>query len=262
MRISKAHLNAIYALFTALLLNPRTVSPSLEKRILHLRQEQPNAKYAPDFVKIQVLLRALILKGSRLEPRSPIETPPTEYLPYPPPPNYSWPPGPHTQNPPPSETNAPAGWYGGTGTGGQGNSGAGSASGSGAQISAAVPSLRLPSLLRIPLDVLLLLLPPSLLPAPPLSSMTHPLRARAPVETPPTEYPPYSAPPDYQWPLGESQQNENPQPSEENPPTGWYGGSGQQGNSGDGNTGGVSSNNDVRQTGSGGTFPVGRAHLA
>ena len=50
-------------------------------------------------------------------PRAPVETPPTEYLPYPPPPNYNWPAGtsPNTENPPPSECNPPAGWYGGTG---------------------------------------------------------------------------------------------------------------------------------------------------
>lgn len=50
-------------------------------------------------------------------PRAPVETPPTEYLPYPPPPNYNWPTGtsPNTENPPPSECDPPAGWYGGTG---------------------------------------------------------------------------------------------------------------------------------------------------
>ncbi|KAL9584141.1 MAG: hypothetical protein Q9212_002300 [Teloschistes hypoglaucus] len=193
MRMSKAHVKAIPAVFIALLLSPQTVSPSPERRLLDLRQEQPIAKHPQDSVEIQALLQTLILKGSRPEPRSPIETPPTEYLPYPPPPNYSWPPGPHTQYPPPSETNAPAGWYGGTGTGGQGNSGAGSASGSGAQTSAAVPSLRLPSLFRIPLDILLFLLPAYLLP--PSSSMTHLLRARTPVETPPSDYLPYPPPP-------------------------------------------------------------------
>lgn len=64
-----------------------------------------------------------------VHPRAPVETPPTEYLPYPPPPNYQWPAGtsPGTQNPPPSEFNPPAGWYGGTG---QGNPGAVSGSGS------------------------------------------------------------------------------------------------------------------------------------
>ncbi|KAI4205294.1 MAG: hypothetical protein LQ350_000617 [Teloschistes chrysophthalmus] len=212
MRMSQAHSKAIPAVFIALLLSPQTVSPSSEKRLLDLRQEQPIAKHPPGFDP-----QTLILKGSRPEPRSPVETPPTEYLPYPPPPNYSWPPGPHTQYPPPSETNAPAGWYGGTGTGGQGNSGAGSASGSSAQTSAAVPSLRLPSLFHIPLDVLLLLLRPFLLP--PSSSMTHPLRARTPVETPPSEYLPYPSPPNYQWPLGQS-------PRDQNPRAGWYGGSG------------------------------------
>ena len=55
-------------------------------------------------------------------PRTPVETPPTEYLPYPPPPNYNWPAGenPGNENPQPSEFNSPAGWYGGTGGTGQG----------------------------------------------------------------------------------------------------------------------------------------------
>ncbi|KAL8780573.1 MAG: hypothetical protein Q9194_000844 [Teloschistes cf. exilis] len=208
MRMSQAHSKAKPAVFIALLLSPQTVSPSPEKRLLDLRQEQSIAKHAPGSVKIQAHLQTFVLEGSRPEPRSPIETPPTEYLPYPPPPNYSWPPGPHTQYPPPSETNAPAGWYGGTGTGGQGNSGAGSASGSSAQTSGAVQSLHLPSLFHIPLDVLLLILPPFLLSF--SSSMMRPPRARATAETPPTEFLPYPPPPKYQWLPGQSPQVENP----------------------------------------------------
>ena len=41
------------------------------------------------------------VKVGGLRPRRPVETPPTEYLPYPPPDNYQWPPGqsPDTENP-------------------------------------------------------------------------------------------------------------------------------------------------------------------
>ncbi|KAL8693991.1 MAG: hypothetical protein Q9218_001290 [Villophora microphyllina] len=270
MQMSQAHFTAVCAILIPLLIGPQLVSTTPEKRNINLRQEQSNAEDPPDLVKIQTLLRSLVLSGSQLEPRSPIETPPTEYLPYPPPPNYSWPPGPHTQNPPPSETNAPAGWYGGTGTGGQGNSGAGSASGSGygSSTSAAAPSLRLPSLLHVPLEVVLLLLPAYLLPSSSYErrSLTgQPMKARDPVETPPTEYLPYPPPPNYQWPPGENPQNEYPQPSENNPPAGWYGGTG-QGNpgavNGNGNTGSGASNNGLQQTSSGGGgYPIGRSHL-
>ena len=59
---------------------------------------------------------------------------------------------------------------------------------------------------------------------------------RMPVETPPTEYLPYSPPPNYNWPAGENPSNENPQPSEFNAPAGWYGGTGQSGGGGGGSS--------------------------
>ena len=52
---------------------------------------------------------------------------------------------------------------------------------------------------------------------------------RKPVETPPTEFLPYPLPPNYDWPAGETPGNENPRPSELNPPAGWYGGTAGQG---------------------------------
>ncbi|KAL8642401.1 MAG: hypothetical protein Q9228_000907 [Teloschistes exilis] len=48
MRMSQAHSKAKPAVFIALLLSPQTVSPSPEKRLLDLRQEQSIAKHAPD----------------------------------------------------------------------------------------------------------------------------------------------------------------------------------------------------------------------
>lgn len=60
------------------------------------------------------LLARLVLQYHHLiHPRSPVETPPTEYLPYPPPPNYTWPPGtsPATEDPQPSEFDPPPGFY-------------------------------------------------------------------------------------------------------------------------------------------------------
>lgn len=49
----------------------------------------------------------------KLNPRSPVETPPTEFLPYPPPKGYVWPPGtsPQSENPQPSEFDPPHGFY-------------------------------------------------------------------------------------------------------------------------------------------------------
>ena len=64
----------------------------------------------------------LLTRLLAIVPRAPVETPPTEFLPYPPPPDYVWPAGqtPQNENPKPSE-NSPGGWYGGTGqTQGQG----------------------------------------------------------------------------------------------------------------------------------------------
>ncbi|KAI4165134.1 MAG: hypothetical protein LQ342_001411 [Letrouitia transgressa] len=181
------------------------------------------------------LLASRVLKvfTKRHQPRSPVETPPTEYLPYPPPPNYQWPPGPHTQYPPPSETNAPA-WYGGTGTGGQGNSGAGSAS----HKSASAPLLLSSSFLP---RILARLIPRA------FRQQSHQIQVRDPVETPPTQFLPYAPPPDYQWPAGYTPGNENPQPSENNPQVGSSG----QGSPGQGQAG--SAGNPGANAGSGGS---------
>lgn len=224
------------------------------------------------------------LQRAQILPRTPVETPPTEYLPYPPPPNYVWPPGPHTQYPPPSETNAPAGWYGGTGTGGQGNSGAGSASNvnSASGSTSSAPSLRIPTPLRLPINLLFTYLPTSLLAplgSPPLSARRpqsnrkassssqlqqdhkyipeKALEVRAPVETPPTEYLPYPPPPNYQWPPGMTPQNENPQPSEFNPPPGWNTGQTNQGGQGSGSGGNSNGNGNTNAgNGAGSAYPA------
>ncbi|KAL9000861.1 MAG: hypothetical protein Q9169_000616 [Polycauliona sp. 2 TL-2023] len=166
-------------------------------------------------------LTPTFLQRTRVQARSPWETPPTAYLPYAPPPDYVWPPGPHTQYPPPSETNAPGGWYGGTGTGGQGNSGAGSASNAGST-SLAAPRLRVPSMINL----LAYLLPSSLIPARDRRQIEREkqrLKPRDPLETPPTQFLPYPPPPNYQWPPGQSPGNQYPQPSEFDPPPGVYG---------------------------------------
>ncbi|KAL9610480.1 MAG: hypothetical protein Q9167_004820 [Letrouitia subvulpina] len=187
--------------------------------------------------------RVLKVFTKRYKPRSPVETPPTEYLPYSPPPNYKWPPGPHTQDPPPSETNAPA-WYGGTGTGGQGNSGAGSAS----HKSASAPLLLSSSFLPL---ILARLIPRA------FRQQGHQLQARDPVETPPTQFLPYAPPPDYQWPSGYTPGNENPQPSEDNPQVGSSGqglpGQGQAGSAGNSgaNAGSGGSSSDAESASSG-----------
>ncbi|KAL9003274.1 MAG: hypothetical protein Q9188_003833, partial [Gyalolechia gomerana] len=149
MRIFQPRWMALAALSVAIALIPQLAALNPEKPNItteHVVQgAQSQTEDARASIVYQNLLQALnprVLQRARVQPRSPVETPPTEYLPYPPPPNYVWPPGPHTQWPPPSETNAPAGWYGGTGTGGQGKSGAGSASNAnGGSGSSSAPSL-------------------------------------------------------------------------------------------------------------------------
>ncbi|KAL8804522.1 MAG: hypothetical protein Q9182_002530 [Xanthomendoza sp. 2 TL-2023] len=251
------------------------------------RHPEPPAAAARTFDILKILLRDLtpkMFQRSRLQPRSPVETPPTAYLPYPPPPNYIWPPGPHTQYPPPSETNAPGGWYGGTGTGGQGNSGAGSAAGGSRTSSAAPPTLRIPSLTAfLPINMLLFLIPSSLLPPHPHNRHPQqhqgeeeaprenpnrrnhpPLIAREPVETPPTQFLPYPPPPNYQWPPGQNPENQYPKPSEFDPPPGVYGGSSGQGNNpySNGNTGGNSVSSSRNGAVGAGGGAIGKAHLA
>ncbi|KAL8964392.1 MAG: hypothetical protein Q9183_004480 [Haloplaca sp. 2 TL-2023] len=250
MRFFQPRWMALSAIVIPLLLIAQLVSPIPEKRIIDLPHEDPKPSRTFNFDKLQGLLHKITPRFLQLEPRTPVETPPTAYLPYPPPPDYSWPPGPHTQYPPPSETNAPGGWYGGTGTGGQGNSGAGSAQGfdpASEATSAGVPSLRVPSLIPfIPFETLFYLLPSSLLPA--SSSRRggrkgrHALKATDPLETPPTQFLPYPPPPNYQWPPGQGPGDQYPQPSEFDPPPGVYGGYNPNSNGNNGNTGSSSSN--------------------
>ncbi|KAI4189057.1 MAG: hypothetical protein L6R41_001724 [Letrouitia leprolyta] len=279
MRIFRLSWLAIAARFIAIALLPQLAASTagtsnITAELVSQEAPQITTEDARASVIYQNLLEAYkpkTLQRAQVLPRAPVETPPTEYLPYPPPPNYVWPPGPHTQYPPPSETNAPAGWYGGTGTGGQGNSGAGSASNvnSGSGSTSAASSLRIPNPLRLPINLLFTYLPTSLL-APlgsPLLSRrssssqqqdyvsAKALEVRAPVETPPTEYLPYPPPPNYQWPPGMTPQNENPQPSEFDPPPGWYTGQTNQGGQGSGsggnNNGNANTNGGDTNTGAG-----------
>ncbi|KAI4097111.1 MAG: hypothetical protein LQ344_000520 [Seirophora lacunosa] len=106
MRILQPHWLALSAIPFAIALIPKSAAPStpeqqphLIKKAIHLvGNPPPSAKTDPQSpATLQNLL--LRLKPKLLQ-RSPVETPPTAYLPYPPPPNYSWPPGPHTQYPP------------------------------------------------------------------------------------------------------------------------------------------------------------------
>lgn len=71
---------------------------------------------------LSLLTRLHLRYRHLMHARTPIETPPTEYLPYPPPPNYSWPPGtsPATENPQPSESDPPPGFYTDAGVGSDG----------------------------------------------------------------------------------------------------------------------------------------------
>ena len=87
----------------------------------------------------------------------------------------------------------------------------------------------------------------SALPAPARSAVIP----RKPVETPPTEYLPYLPPPNYDWPAGENPGNEYPQPSEFNPPAGWYGGIGSGGSSSAPGTVSPANNGAVLASGSG-----------
>ena len=66
-----------------------------------------------------------------------------------------------------------------------------------------------------------------------IPSLLAALFPRSPVETPPTQFLPYPPPPGYVWPAGQGPQSQNPQPSEQYPQGGSYGGfSGQGGGSG------------------------------
>ncbi|KAL8767118.1 MAG: hypothetical protein Q9209_006280 [Squamulea sp. 1 TL-2023] len=260
MRIFQPYWMALSATLISIAIIPQLLAQNgdITENIVHRNAKPPASTPNPKI--LQTLIQRLtpkILLRSPVQPRSPVETPPTAYLPYPPPSNYVWPPGPHTQYPPPSETNAPAGWYGGTGTGGQGNSGAGSASNANSRsTSAGAPGLRIPSLASLPLHLLMFLLPSSLLPR----KHRHPhLKPRHPVETPPTQFLPYPPPPSYQWPQGQNPGNENPQPSEFDPPRGVYGsGSG----SGNANADSGASNTSPRPSTGGGGGGWGRGHVA
>ncbi|KAL8907838.1 MAG: hypothetical protein Q9207_001161 [Kuettlingeria erythrocarpa] len=291
MRIFRPRWLLLSAIPFAIALISKPASPSAEegphllKVATNLERQPSSPSNAPSssslFRTLLLRLTPNLLQRSPVQARSPVETPPTAYLPYPPPPNYVWPPGPHTQYPPPSETNAPAGWYGGApgSTGGQGNSGAGSAQGQGSSgsssSSSSAPSLRVPFSVFLP-NILVNLFPSSLLPPPnqhrKLRKGGHAvLQARDPVETPPTAYLPYPPPPNYQWPPGQNPQNEYPQPSEFDPPRGWYTGE-QQGAQGPGNGGnpnanqGAASYPPAQQTGGGGGggggVKYGKSHVA
>ncbi|KAI4119908.1 MAG: hypothetical protein LQ345_000166 [Seirophora villosa] len=175
MRILRPHWLALSAIPFAIALIPKSAAPSPPEQQPHLIRKaihlvgNPPPSATTDPQSPATMQNLLLRLKPKLLQRSPVETPPTAYLPYPPPPNYSWPPGPHTQYPPPSETNAPAGWYGGApgATGGQGNSGAGSASGNAgssssvasSSSSSAAPSLRAPGFLLFPLHVFVRFIP-------------------------------------------------------------------------------------------------------
>ena len=85
------------------------------------------------------------------------------------------------------------------------------------------------------------------------------------METPPTQFLPYPPPANYQWPPGQGPRDQNPQPSEFDPPPGVYGGYNPNSN-GNGNAGSSSSSNPGMQppgsNGGGGGPQFGPGHLA
>ncbi|KAG7009031.1 hypothetical protein G7Y79_00003g008990 [Physcia stellaris] len=192
-----------------------------------------------------------VSKIQELKPRRPVETPPTEYLPYPPPDNYQWPPGmnagnenpqsirirllqlpklssllplhplssstssPRASAPPPAASPVPPSLIPSSTRSIQPTTTDPSTPGHQAQSPQSKPHQQRPTpsfpLLAPPLPLPLLR---------PSAQRSHP---RDPIETPPTEYLPYPPPADYVWPAGQSPGNENPQPSEFDSPGGWYG---------------------------------------
>ena len=81
---------ALSFLLTLLLLNDasaETLNDTIEPDIMSNQDQMPSS--------------IAEVKEQALKPRRPVETPPTEYLPYPPPANYQWPPGenPGNENP-------------------------------------------------------------------------------------------------------------------------------------------------------------------
>lgn len=58
--------------------------------LVEAEDDTPESSSTPEELSSPVIHASKI---QELKPRRPVETPPTEYLPYPPPDNYQWPPG-------------------------------------------------------------------------------------------------------------------------------------------------------------------------
>ncbi|KAL8952522.1 MAG: hypothetical protein Q9222_001552, partial [Ikaeria aurantiellina] len=275
MRIFQPQWMALSAVLIPIALNPAFAKdPNQVKTTTgnnNTTLQSSSALSAADPKATAVLLESILhnltpkrfIRSTRsLEIRAPVETPPTQFLPYPPPPGYVYPPGTNAanQNPQPSEFDPPPGVYGSAYQGGN----------SASQSSSAAPSLRVPVLLSLlanpRLNALAALLPTNIVLPRNIKHLR--LEAREPVETPPTQFLPYPPPPGYVYPQGESPETQNPKPSEFNPPAGVYGGASnsgqqqqQQSNTNGYNTAG-SANQPLTQSTGGGGLHVGPGHLA
>ena len=83
-------------------LSPNGIALSLLLALLPngVSAEALNDTTEPDSMSTQDQMPSSVaeVKEQALKPRRPVETPPTEYLPYPPPDNYQWPPGENAGN--------------------------------------------------------------------------------------------------------------------------------------------------------------------
>ena len=84
--------------------------PGIPKPTLPTLPSLPTVVTVPT---LPTVTATLPLPKATLQACTPVETPPTEYLPYAPPPDYTWPPGytPDNENPKPSEGQAPPGGW-------------------------------------------------------------------------------------------------------------------------------------------------------
>ncbi|KAL8713860.1 MAG: hypothetical protein Q9220_002005 [cf. Caloplaca sp. 1 TL-2023] len=256
MRIFQPQWVALTAVLIPIALNPSLASDTKQDSSANDSNNEnttlQSSLSTPDPKATAILLESILqkltpkrLRSTRsLELRAPVETPPTQFLPYPPPPGYVYPPGENAanQNPQPSEFNPPPGVYGSAYA--QGASSSSSSASAASRRSLQTPLL-LSLLLVDPLGIITFAVAAALLPTTiALPRNAHLIEARAPVETPPTQFLPYPPPPGYVYPPGTSPATQDPQPTEFNPPAGVYGGasnsgSGQQSSSGGGYNSGI-----------------------
>ncbi|KAL9027435.1 MAG: hypothetical protein Q9196_004032, partial [Gyalolechia fulgens] len=88
MRIFHPRWMALAALSIAIALLPQLAALSPENRKVTTEHIVHEARASTVYQTLLQALKPKVLQRARVQARSPVETPPTAYLPYPPPPNY------------------------------------------------------------------------------------------------------------------------------------------------------------------------------